>query len=74
MASELLTILEDMTGVGEDKDYIVKMFKKLEEENKKLKEELQQEKDRFSDLASLHNDKSIKIAQLKEEIATLKRQ
>ena len=38
----------------------------------KLEEELQQEKDRFSDLASLHNDKSIKIAQLKEENNKLK--
>jgi septal ring factor EnvC (AmiA/AmiB activator) len=29
-------MLEDMTGVGEDKDYIVKMFQKLEEKNETL--------------------------------------
>jgi hypothetical protein len=35
---EIQNILNDMCGVGEDKDYILKMFKKLEEENKRLKE------------------------------------
>ena len=37
--AELQNILDDMTGVGEEKDYIIKMFKKLEEEKEKLKEE-----------------------------------
>ena len=39
MSAEIRTMLEDMTGVGEDKDYILKMFEKAEAENKKLKEE-----------------------------------
>lgn len=37
---EIQNILNDMCGVGEDKEYILKMFKKLEEENKKLEEEV----------------------------------
>ena len=40
MSAEIRTMLEDMTGVGEDKDYIVKMFEKLEKENKKLQEKI----------------------------------
>ena len=34
-------LLNDMTGVGEDKDYILKMFSKLKEENKSLKVEME---------------------------------
>ena len=34
---DIQSILNDMSGVGEDKDTILKMFKKLEEENKQLK-------------------------------------
>ena len=33
-------LLNDMTGVGEDKDYMLKMFSKLEEENEKLRQEV----------------------------------
>ena len=36
---EIQNILNEMVGVGEDKDYILKMFKKLEEENRELKAE-----------------------------------
>jgi len=39
---DIQSILNDMVGVGEDKDTILKMFKKLEEENKKLKEEMEE--------------------------------
>ena len=64
-SSEMREMLEDMTGVGEDKDYIVKMFEKLKEENKKLQEEKE------DTLASLNFYQECN-EELKEKIKKLK--
>jgi hypothetical protein len=38
MSAEIRTMLEDMTGVGEDKDYIIKTFENLEQQRKTLED------------------------------------
>lgn len=72
MASEIRELLEDMTGVGGDKDYIIKLFEKqvrakeaYKKVNKKQSDKIKQQKKEIEKLKEEQYDNMEKLA--KEE-------
>lgn len=67
MSTELQNILNDMTGVGEDKDYIIKMFEKLTEENKNYKDENKLLQEMVAEIGLIDQFKDLLINPIKQD-------